>query len=250
MWHRRRVRYAFILALWFQTGQYLSVLGYNRSLYNTGSSVHIRTTFHDLDRLTFIDFESIMLSNVQSTAIGVQDSIVYRDMDSSQNNGPLGYEAVLLFDFSERDSTPASLLISAISEDSEVIFPSDQFGANAITFVGLLECSHACGEHGMRIPLYSEKEETISCGCECDPGWDTDLNQDFESFKYCSLHGESIQGPPVQNSIDGSWRPPVTTYPPPPPKTYENESSSKKLPLFKWAIIGTSIIISGTYITT
>lgn len=222
-----------------------SVQGYNRSFYDLGTSIHVRVMFDELDRLAFLDLQDKMLSKIQETAIGLQDSIVYRDLDSSQKNGPLGYEARLLFDFSPRDSTPASLLDTVISNDPQSVFSSDTFGACNMIFVGMLECTYPCGNHGLRVPKYIESSNSISCTCNCDLGWDTDVNQPFESFKYCSVQRESISNPPVQNSINGSWRPPVSMYPPPPPKTYK-EKSSGKIPLFKWVIIGASIIITGT----
>lgn len=222
------------------------VRGFNRSLYDLGSSVHVRVTFEELDRMSFLDFQDIMLSNVQRESIGLRDSIVYRDLDPSQNNGPLGYQALVLFDFSPRDSTPASLLDTVISHDPWKVFPQEIFGASNVTFVGVLECSPLCGDHGMRVPRYSEASNTAACTCQCDSGWHTDTNQAFESFEYCSIQSESIGSPPVQNTVDGPWRPPVAMYPPPPPKTYEDKSSGK-LPLFKWAIIGASIIVIGTY---
>lgn len=220
----------------------IPALGFNRSMYDLGTSIHVRVTFHELDRLAFLDLQDIMLSNVHMVAIGTQDSMVYRDLDSSQNNGPLGYEALVLFDFSPRDSTPASLVNSVISNNPENIFPPETFGASDVSYAGMLACS--CGDHGIRVPHYTAASNSMSCTCQCDPGWDTDMSQKFESFKYCSIQKSSTDDAPVQNTSDPSWRPPVPLYPPPPPKTYKNESSGK-LPLFKWAIIGASIIVLG-----
>jgi len=233
---------ACFIALFLQT----SVEGYDRSLYDLGTSVHVRVTFEELDRLSFLDLQDMMLSNIQQIAIGSQDSIIYRDLDTSQKNGPLGYEALVLFDFSPRDSTPAALLNTAISNDPQRAFPLETFGMYNVTFVGLLECTYPCGDHGVRVPRYTESSNSISCTCSCDSGWETDLNQPFESFKYCAIQRDSVSSSPIQNSVNGSWRPPVPMYPPPPPKTYEDKSSGK-IPLFKWAIIGASIIVTGTY---
>ena len=84
-------------------------------------------TFHELDRLSFVDQRDIMLGNIQKATIGAQDPIGYRDMETSPNTaGPLGYQARLLFEFAKRDYTPASLLASTLKKSPDVVFPPSE----------------------------------------------------------------------------------------------------------------------------
>jgi hypothetical protein len=103
------------------------ILGYDRALYDTGSTVYLEITFHEFDRLYFVDQRDIMLGNIQEATVGAQDPIGYRDMETSPNTaGPLGYQARLLFDFAKRDSTPASLLASTLRNSPEDVFPPSE----------------------------------------------------------------------------------------------------------------------------
>ena len=122
-----------------------------------------------------------------------------------------------------------------------------QFGSYNLTYADMINCVSQCGIHGMRVPLISQNDRTaVGCTCQCDPGWSTDITQPFESYVYCAMEDPNSDGSLTPNqNLGGDWRPPVPLYPPPPPKTYEDQSS-KKLPLFKWAIIGASIIVFGT----
>jgi hypothetical protein len=124
-----------------------------------------------------------------------------------------------------------------------------QFGSYNLTYADMINCISPCGTHGMRVPLISQTDRTaVGCTCQCDPGWSTDTAQPFESYVYCAMEDPNSDGSLAPNqNLGGDWRPPVPMYPPPPPKTYEDQSS-KKLPLFKWAIIGASIIVFGTSI--
>jgi hypothetical protein len=105
------------------------ILGYDRALYDSGSTLYLEITFHEFDRLYFVDQRDIMLENIQEATIGAQDPIGYRDMETSSNTSleyPLGYQARLLFDFAKRDSTPASLLSSTLKNSPEVVFPPSE----------------------------------------------------------------------------------------------------------------------------
>lgn len=91
-----------------------------------------------------------------------------------------------------------------------------------------------------------EPEGDVSCACQCDAGWMTDLDQPFESFEYCGVQtGVNSTDTPAPSQSAANWRPPIYPSPPPPPKTYKDESGTS-LPLFKWAIIGASIVVGGT----
>jgi hypothetical protein len=103
------------------------ILGYDRALYDSGSTVYLEITFHEFDRLYFVDQRDVMLGNIQEATVGAQDPIGYRDMETSPNTaGPLGYQARLLFDFAKRDSTPASLLASTLRNSPEDVFPPSE----------------------------------------------------------------------------------------------------------------------------
>jgi hypothetical protein len=227
---------------WFTVGAAAKL---NRTLYDLGTSVYFHATFHELDRVAFLDLQGDFLSEVSKLSVGASNSIVYRDLDVSQLSGPLGYEARLLFDFSPEDETPASLLKSTLARDPEVIFSKETFGAYDVSHATMLQCASPCGEHGLRSPLVTEGSESVACTCLCDTGWETEMNQPFESFKYCTnqADGTGGYGGNQTSNITTDWRPPLPAYPPPPPKTYENESAKTKIPLFKWIIIGVSVIV-------
>lgn len=105
----------------------------------------------------------------------------------------------------------------------------------------------------MRVPEVTTGSGAVSCTCQCDYGWATDQNQPFDSFAYCTV---TTSNTPTTNSntnktmtttsntttspTAGDWRPPVPSYPPPPPAS---KTTKKKVPLFKWVIIGISVIV-------
>lgn len=120
-----------------------------------------------------------------------------------------------------------------------------QFGAYTVYYAKMLSCAYSCGMHGMKSPKI-DPEGDVSCTCQCDAGWMTDLEQPFESFEYCGVQTEMNRtDTPAPSQSAANWRPPVYPSPPPPPKTYKDESGTS-LPLFKWAIIGASIVVGGT----
>ena len=233
------------------TAQTIQSTSFNRTLYDLGTSAYFQATFHGLDRLAFLDLQETLLERVSQSAIGASDSIVYRDMDASRENGLLGYEARLLFDFSPDDATPASLLATTLSRDPETVIPVELFGHYTVSHATLLQCASPCGDNGMRAPEVGAESNAVSCTCACDPGWSTDMSQPFETFEYCSVAADTSDGGGTDmngstgNTSNGTtgWRPPVPAYPPPPPKSYENETGKTKIPLFKWIIIGVSVII-------
>lgn len=234
---------------------------FDRGMYDLGTSAFLQATFHGLDRLAFLELQHTLLSRIAQAAVGAGDSIVFRDMDASQVNGPLGYEARLLFDFSPADATPASLVASILSKNPESVIPTDVFGHFSVSYATVLQCSSPCGNHGLRTPEFAAGSGAVSCTCQCDPGWETDINQPFETFVYCSIPAStdsplttpttsttpsspntSTTAPtaPITTNSSTGWRPPVPSYPPPPPASKTTKST---VPLFKWIIIGASVIV-------
>ncbi len=245
---------------------------FDRGLYDLGTSAYLQATFHGLDRLAFLELQHTLLSRIAHAAVGAGDSIVFRDMDTSQVNGPLGYEARLLFDFSPADATPASLIASVLANNPETVIPTDVFGQFSVSHATILQCPEPCGDHGLRAPEIAAGSGAVSCTCQCDPGWQTNMNQPFETFVYCSVPAStttdsplttpttsttpstpgtpdtpdtpdtSTTAPttPITTNTSIGWRPPVPSYPPPPPTTKTTKTS---VPLFKWIIIGASIVV-------
>ena len=121
---------------------------FDRGMYDQGTSAYLQATFHGLDRLAFLELQHTLLLRIAQTAVGAGDSIVFRDMDTSQRNGDLGYEARLLFDFSPADATPASLVASMLSKNPEAVLPTDVFGSFSVSHATVLQCPMPCGEHG------------------------------------------------------------------------------------------------------
>lgn len=255
MWRVFRAGSVVASCLWLN--HVVAAQSFDRALYDGGTSAYLKATFHGLDRFAFLDLQSNLLSRVAKAAVGAADSIVFRDMDSTQVNGPLGYEARLLFDFTPADATPASLLASILSQNPESVLPTSVFGQYSVAHAMVLQCPTPCGAHGLRAPEVAAGSGSVSCTCQCDPGWMTDVNQPFESFEYCSIATSTMAptSPTVpttstttpntstnttsdNNSID--WRPPLPIYPPPPPAS---KTTKKKVPLFKWIIIGVSILV-------
>ena len=250
-----------LLAAWCFLARAMPGRAFDRGMYDQGTSAYLQATFHGLDRLAFLELQHTLLLRIAQTAVGAGDSIVFRDMDTSQRNGDLGYEARLLFDFSPADATPASLVASMLSKNPEAVLPTDVFGSFSVSHATVLQCPMPCGEHGLRAPEIAAGSSTVSCTCQCDPGWETDLNQPFETFVYCSVGaGNTIDGPlttpstpstpttsttaPISSITTNSstgWRPPVPSYPPPPPAS---KTTKKSVPIFKWVIIGASIIVT------
>ena len=185
-----------LLAAWCFLARAMPGRAFDRGMYDQGTSAYLQATFHGLDRLAFLELQHTLLLRIAQTAVGAGDSIVFRDMDTSQRNGDLGYEARLLFDFSPADATPASLVASMLSKNPEAVLPTDVFGSFSVSHATVLQCPMPCGEHGLRAPEIAAGSSTVSCTCQCDPGWETDLNQPFETFVYCSVGaGNTIDGP-------------------------------------------------------
>lgn len=220
---------------------------FDRAVYDLGTSAYLQATFHGLDRLAFLELRHTLLSRIAQAAVGAGDSIVFRDMDTSQVNGPLGYEARLLFDFAPADATPASLVASVLANNPETVISPDIFGQFSVSHATILQCPEPCGDHGLRAPEFATGSGTVSCTCQCDPGWQTDMNQPFETFLYCSVPASTATDGPstapttsTTTNTSAGWRPPVPSYPPPPPATKTTKTS---VPLFKWIIIGASVIV-------
>ena len=239
---------------------------FDRALYDRGTSAYLQATFHGLDRSAFLDLQTVLLSRIAQAAVGTEDSIVYRDLETSaQDDGPLGYEARLVFDFTPADATPAALLASTLARNPNDVLPVDIFGQYSVSHAVLLQCPIPCGDHGMRAPDVAAGTGAVSCTCKCDPGWTTDLDQPFESFEYCTLTAAGDDTNDTTDTTDtndtndttnainninngtttvpptsGDWRPPVPSYPPPPPAS---KTTKTRVPLFKWVIIGVSVIV-------
>ena len=69
--------------------------------------------------------------------------------------------------------------------------------------VSQLVCVYSCGVHGYRMPKIAESGQ-VSCTCKCDTGWKTDMNQNFDSFKYCAVQHGTESAPVPEGSLDGS----------------------------------------------
>eukprot|EP00889_Picochlorum_renovo_P006126 jgi/Picre1/33156/NNA_008481.t1 len=214
----------------------------DRSLYRDGESVYLSIFFSELDQYVFEDMTSLLQQNLEQNALGIQHGVQIRTLDYSVGQVDVGYNASLVFDFAADDAVPAHVIVSKLEKDPDAIFPQEQFGAYTVYYAKMLSCAYSCGMHGMKSPKIDPKGG-VSCTCQCDAGWMTDLEQPFESFEYCGVQTEMNRtDTPAPSQSAANWRPPIYPSPPPPPKTYKDESGTS-LPLFKWAIIGASIVV-------
>lgn len=51
------------------------------------------------------------------------------------------------------------------------------------------------------MPTVAESGQ-VSCTCKCDLGWETDMDQIFDSFKYCAVQRGTQSVPRPEHSLD------------------------------------------------
>lgn len=78
-----------------------------------------------------------------------------------------------------------------------------QFGPVEVHVVSQIVCIFSCGLHGYRMPKIAESGQ-VSCTCECDLGWETDMDQSFDFFEYCAVQHETQSVPGPEGPLDST----------------------------------------------
>jgi hypothetical protein len=90
--------------------------------------------------------------------------------------------------FTKSDRLWAGLLQTNLEEKPETVFPASDFGAAKVTRARMLGCVIPCGPNGAPGPVtYPDRPDVVACSCECDAGWSTQPNQNFDTWVYCMV---------------------------------------------------------------
>eukprot|EP00890_Picochlorum_soloecismus_P000971 jgi/Picsp_1/1875/NSC_05341-R1_---NA--- len=172
-------------------------------MYETGSSVYMKVFFPEIDVLTFDNLKPQLRENIQAFAMGAKYTPHIRDYDIQEALDDDGLLVSIMVDFSQDDGTPASLLTSKVTQEPTSIFPQEAFGPVEVHVVSQIVCIFSCGLHGYRMPKIAESGQ-VSCTCECDLGWETDMDQSFDFFEYCAVQHETQSVPGPEGPLDST----------------------------------------------
>jgi len=90
--------------------------------------------------------------------------------------------------FAKIDELQAGLLLTRLQEEPGKVFSQNNFGTVKISRAKKLGCVVPCGPNGAPGPVTRpDRPDTVACSCECDPGWSTQPNQNFDTWVYCMV---------------------------------------------------------------
>ena len=107
----------------------LWVKAMDNDMYETGSSVYMKVLLPEIDDMTFDDLKPLLKDNILATALGTKYTPHIRDYDirePMEDGTDEGMLVSIMVDFSQDDSTPASLLISKVVQEPTSLFPQEE----------------------------------------------------------------------------------------------------------------------------
>jgi hypothetical protein len=132
--------------------------------------------------------KAAFLSALKKSAYGadVTPYIRYRAITPAASSSGTTVDCVIYF--AKADRLPAGLLITNLQEKPGEVFPQSDFGAVKVSRATSLGCVIPCGPNGAPGPVtYTDRPNVVACSCECDPGWSTQPNQNFDTWVYCMV---------------------------------------------------------------
>jgi len=131
--------------------------------------------------------------------------------------------------FAKIDELQAGLLLTHLQEEPGKVFSQNNFGAVKISRARKLGCVVPCGPNGAPGPVTRpDKPDTVACSCECDPGWSTQPNQDFDTWVYCMVKAATSSPSNSTSSTSSGGTSPDTN------ESSTEDDSGKHILYFKW----------------